>query len=175
VKSDVIHFDPLAGEVLRMPSTTHRKIIRGGYVLNRVKHQAEPADVWLEGDRIAALLAPEAAAPEGAEPIDAANRLLIPGLINAHTHSHGGLAKGMGDRWTLELLLHAARWLSGSCATEHLYLFSLISFALSLAIIGEEGTTLSDSSGVHWILDPVVHQACKILAQAWKGQGLCRI
>jgi hypothetical protein len=21
-------------------------------------------------------------------------------LINAHTHSHGGLAKGMGDRWT---------------------------------------------------------------------------
>jgi guanine deaminase len=109
-----------------MPSTAHRKIIRGGYVLNSVNHQAEPADVLLEGNRIAALVAPGGAAPEGAEPIDAANRLLIPGLINAHTHSHGGLAKGMGDRWTLELLLHASRWLSGFRTTEHLYLSALI-------------------------------------------------
>ena len=29
------------------------------------------------------------------------------GLINAHTHGHGNLGKGMGDRWTLELLLAA--------------------------------------------------------------------
>jgi hypothetical protein len=53
-----------------MPSPAHRQIIRGGYVLHSVKHQAEPADVLLEEDRIAALLAPGGAAPERAEPIE---------------------------------------------------------------------------------------------------------
>jgi N-acyl-D-aspartate/D-glutamate deacylase len=44
-----------------------------------------------------------------ATPIDASRRLIHPGLVNAHTHSHGNLAKGMGDRWTLELLLPRRR------------------------------------------------------------------
>jgi cytosine/adenosine deaminase-related metal-dependent hydrolase len=50
----------------------------------------------------------------------------MPGLINAHTHSHGGLAKGMGDRWPLELLLHAGPWLNGYRTSEHMYLSALI-------------------------------------------------
>ena len=40
--------------------------------------------------------------------IDASRRLVHAGLVNAHTHSHGNLGKGMGDRWSLELLLTAA-------------------------------------------------------------------
>jgi 5-methylthioadenosine/S-adenosylhomocysteine deaminase len=39
--------------------------------------------------------------------IDAGNRLLIPGLINAHTHSHGNIPRSLGDRWSLELALSA--------------------------------------------------------------------
>jgi 5-methylthioadenosine/S-adenosylhomocysteine deaminase len=109
-----------------MPDTSIFKIIRGGYVVDSGSHQAEPTDVLIEGNRIAALIPPGAAVPEGAQPIDAYDRLLVPGLINAHTHSHGGLAKGMGDRWTLELLLHAGPWLSGSRTLDHLYLSSLI-------------------------------------------------
>lgn len=109
-----------------MPSTAHFKIIRGGTVLDCAAHQANRADVLIEGNRIAALLPPGAAAPEAAVLIEAADRLLIPGLINAHTHSHGGLAKGLGDRWSLELLLHAAPWLSGSRTLEHQYLSTLI-------------------------------------------------
>ena len=38
----------------------------------------------------------------------------MPGLINAHMHSHAGLARGQGDRWTLELLLVAAPWIGGN-------------------------------------------------------------
>ena len=44
--------------------------------------------------------------------------LVHPGLVNAHTHSHGNLAKGLGDRWTLELLLTAAPWLGGNRGAE---------------------------------------------------------
>ena len=29
-------------------------------------------------------------------------------------HGHGGLARGQGDRWTLELLLAAAPWIGGN-------------------------------------------------------------
>src|SRR5262249_49244869 len=61
-------------------------------------------------------------APEGAAEISAARRLLHPGLVNAHTHGHGNLAKGMGDRWTLELLLSAAPWITGNRNADDKYL-----------------------------------------------------
>jgi cytosine/adenosine deaminase-related metal-dependent hydrolase len=109
-----------------MSGTDPLKVIRGGRVLDIAKHQAEPADVLIRGNRIVEILAPGAAAAEQAESIDASERLLMPGLINAHTHSHGGLAKGSGDRWTLELLLNASSWLSAYRTSEHMYLSSLV-------------------------------------------------
>lgn len=53
------------------------------------------------------------AAPEGANIVDASGLLVHAGLINAHTHGHGGLARGQGDKWTLELLLAAGPWITG--------------------------------------------------------------
>ncbi|HEY1299486.1 MAG TPA: amidohydrolase family protein, partial [Stellaceae bacterium] len=38
------------------------------------------------------------------------------------THGHGNLAKGMSDRWTLELLLTAAPWITGNRSDEDRYL-----------------------------------------------------
>ncbi len=109
--------DPLPDEL---------KVIRGGRVLDIANHRANPADVLIRGNRIAEILTPGAAVPETAASIDASERLLMPGLINAHTHSHGGLAKGNGDRWTLELLLNASSWLSAQRTAEHMYLSSLV-------------------------------------------------
>jgi len=54
--------------------------------------------------------------------VDARGKLLHPGLINAHTHAHGNLAKGMGDRWTLELLLTTGPWISGGRSLEEKHL-----------------------------------------------------
>lgn len=71
------------------------------------------ADLLVADGRIAAVLPPGVAGPEGAERFDAARRLAIPGLVNAHTHGHGGLSKGMGDRWDLALLLAHAPWVGG--------------------------------------------------------------
>ncbi|PON13990.1 amidohydrolase [Candidatus Entotheonella serta] len=109
-----------------MSGTDSLKVIRGGHVLDIDKHQANLADVLIRGNHIAEIIAPGAAVYEQAEIIDAGERLLMPGLINAHTHSHGGLAKGSGDRWTLELLLNASSWLSAHRTAEHMYLSSLV-------------------------------------------------
>lgn len=101
-------------------------IVRNGRVLDIRGHKAPPADILIQGDTIAEIGPPGLTAPDGAVTVDAANRLIHPGLINAHTHGHGNLSKGMGDRWTLELLLCAAPWISGSRSVEDKYLTTLI-------------------------------------------------
>ena len=86
-------------------------IIRGGRLLDARAHRADPGDILVTGDTISEIGPPGLTAPAGTVTVDARGMLLHPGLINAHTHAHGNLAKGMGDRWTLELLLTAAPWI----------------------------------------------------------------
>jgi 5-methylthioadenosine/S-adenosylhomocysteine deaminase len=80
-------------------------IIRGGRVLDGP--ELVRADVLIENDRIAAVGA-AVAAPTTAREIDATGRLVLPGLMNAHTHAASHLARGRAGNWTLEdLLVHA--------------------------------------------------------------------
>jgi 5-methylthioadenosine/S-adenosylhomocysteine deaminase len=97
-------------------------ILRGGRVLDIAAGTAEPADILIENDTIREIGRPGCAMPEDALEISAERRLLHPGLVNAHTHAHGNLSKGMGDCWTLELLLSAAPWLTGYRTAEDKYL-----------------------------------------------------
>ncbi len=90
-----------------------------------VSHAA-PADILLNDDVIAAIAPAGSVTSESVQRINAADRLIIPGLINAHTHSHGGLAKGAGDRWSLELLLNAGPWLNGRRNDDDRYLSALL-------------------------------------------------
>ena len=101
-------------------------IIRGGRLLDIERHSAEPADVLVEGDTVRAIGPPGLAAPVDAIHRNATGRLLMPGLVNAHTHGHNNLAKSLGDRWTLELLLNAAPWITGNRTVEDKYLSTLI-------------------------------------------------
>ncbi len=101
-------------------------VLRGGIVLDIAGGTAAPADILIEGDTIREIGAPGIAAPEGTVAIDAVQRLIHPGLVNAHTHSHGNLGKGMGDRWPLELLLTAAPMLTGHRGLDDLRLSAQI-------------------------------------------------
>ncbi len=110
-------------------------IVRHGRVLDIARHRAPLADILIAGDTIAEIGAPGLAAPDAAAVVDATDRLIHPGLINAHTHGHGNLSKGMGDRWTLELLLTAAPWISGNRSVEDKYLTTYIG-ALEMLLKG---------------------------------------
>ncbi len=101
-------------------------VIRGGRVLDTDKTDAPFADILIDGDTVREIGPPGLPVPEGAASVDAADRLIIPGLINAHTHGTGALARGSGDRWTLELLLNAGGWLTGTRGLEHKYLSALL-------------------------------------------------
>src|SRR5204863_4626758 len=106
--------------------TAKATVIRGGRLLDIRAHRAHLTDILVAGDSIAEIGAPGLAAPAGATVVDARGTLLHPGLINAHTHAHGNLAKGMGDRWTLELLLTAGPWISGGRTLEDKYLTTYV-------------------------------------------------
>src|SRR5947209_10106133 len=101
-------------------------IVRDGRLINAGGNRAEPVDILILGDTIAEVGAPGLVAPADAIAIEASNRLMHPGLINAHMHGHGNLAKGMGDRWTLELLLAAGPWISGGRTLEDKYLTTYV-------------------------------------------------
>lgn len=104
-------------------------IIRGGKLLDSAKRAASPADILIKGDTIAEIGRPGLAAPADATVIDAKHRLMHPGLVNAHTHGPGNLAKGLHDRWTLELLLTGSQWVGIGRNLEDRYLSSLIGAA----------------------------------------------
>ncbi len=84
------------------------QVVRGGRVLDGAGRGGDRADILISGDTIRAVGTPGMAVPEHATEVDAGDRLILPGLVNAHTHGDATLAKGLGDRWTLELLLNAA-------------------------------------------------------------------
>ncbi len=104
-------------------------IVRGGRLLDIDKRKAQAADILVKGDTIAEIGRPGLAAPAGAAVVDARHRLMHPGLINAHTHSPGNLGKGLGDLWSLELLLTASQWIGSGRTLEDKYLSSMIGAA----------------------------------------------
>ena len=99
--------------------TRRFKIVRGGLVADIGTGAAPaPSDILVDGDRIAEIGAPGCAAPEEAETVDATGRLLIPGLVNAHAHTHLVLARAMAREWSLELHLNAGPHIAGNRTTE---------------------------------------------------------
>lgn len=81
-------------------------LIRNATILTMAKKPGgdEPftGDILIEGDSIAAI-GPNLEAPSGAKVIDGKNRLVMPGLVNAHLHTSETFFKGRYDNLPLEL------------------------------------------------------------------------
>ena len=107
---------------------THQ-IIRNGLVLDIARRTALPADILVAGDTIMEVGQPGMAAPADAQPVDAADRLVMPGLVNAHTHGHSTLGKGRGDKWSLELVLNAGPGINGGFSLEDKHTAALLNAA----------------------------------------------
>ena len=96
-----------------------KTLVSGGRVLRADLKTCDPADVLLENGFIIAIEPPARITRENVDLLDASDRLLVPGLVNGHTHGHGGLGKGaVGDRVPLEVFLSASGAINGSRTIE---------------------------------------------------------
>jgi 5-methylthioadenosine/S-adenosylhomocysteine deaminase len=98
-----------------LPSGGDRRpvLIRNGYVVPGANRpHLDGADIFIDDGRIAAIGAglaqSEAVARRDPRVIDATKRIVIPGFINAHTHSNESFCQGFWDALPLEVwILHA--------------------------------------------------------------------
>jgi guanine deaminase len=100
-------------------------LIANGHLLVPGEPRPAPGDVLVDGERIVAV-GPRLAAPPDATRLDASGRLIVPGLINAHTHAHNNLIKGVIDNVTLELFLNAGPAMYLGRTPEEQYLSALL-------------------------------------------------
>ena len=77
-------------------------LIKGGRVItmDAKAPDLERGDVLIDGDKIAAI-APTIDAPTGAEVIEAAGMIVIPGLVNAHLHTWQSEMRGIAGDWVV--------------------------------------------------------------------------
>jgi 5-methylthioadenosine/S-adenosylhomocysteine deaminase len=93
----------------------------GGQYLDTETWTLRDGDVLVLGDRITAVgerLHP----PHTVRTISLTNSVLIPGLVNGHTHAHNNLIKGKGELWTLEVFLSLGPALNANRTPEDHYL-----------------------------------------------------
>ena len=111
--SDVAHTPPaplplLTGSDMAAAGTDY--FLRGVLIPDETSdggYGYRTVDVTLSGGLIAALVpSGEGAAPPGAVVVDCADKLLLPGSVNAHTHTSEHWARGLIKPLPLELWIH---------------------------------------------------------------------
>ena len=95
-------------------------VIRAGQVLRGDPPALERTDILIDGERIATI-GDALPAPAGSATIDATAFIVTPGLVNAHTHAHNNLLRGLAGRWTLEELLNHGPALNANRTVEDHY------------------------------------------------------
>src|ERR1700709_1755964 len=141
-------------------------VIRGGLVLGGDGH-ASLQDILIEDGSIAAIENPGVAVSGDAKVIPASDRLLIPGLVSAHTHSHGALNRGaVDDKVSLEMFLTGAGASTRARATNDKYLSAALSAA---AMIRKGCTACFDLTGA--FLGPS-QEGIAAVASAYRDAGV---
>jgi len=143
-----------------------RTLIRGGQVYDHDGdvHKPARADILIEGDSI--LSVAPAIAPGGAvDIIDASGRLIVPGLINAHYHSHDVLCRGLFEELPLEFWLLYTLPLGANRSKEEVRVRTLVG-ALECLRCGV--TTVQDMLG----LVPLTDEQTDVVIAAYREAGI---
>jgi 5-methylthioadenosine/S-adenosylhomocysteine deaminase len=75
-------------------------LIRGGFLFD-THRPFEAADILVR-DGVIVKISPHIAPPDGMPVVEARGRFVVPGLVNAHTHSNQTFEKGLCDRFPLD-------------------------------------------------------------------------
>lgn len=89
----------------------------------------EPGDLWLNGPHIEYVGPPNGfAPPEDGEVrrIDGRDKVVMPGLVNAHMHSYAGLLKGTVDTMPLDVFMISAIVGAGERSPRDVYISALV-------------------------------------------------
>ena len=153
-----------------MTTTPALTLIRGAEVLTLAGPQGtQPvhADLLLRDGRIEDI-GPDLPVPQACTLVEARGKLLMPGLVNAHTHSSETFFKGRYEGMPLETwLLYAYTYLSGSPIGDRLlYLRTLL---LAMQSLKSGVTTLCDD-----FFDPMAHSIDRlgIVFRAYRDAGI---
>jgi 5-methylthioadenosine/S-adenosylhomocysteine deaminase len=116
-----LHGNPQCGMVQK------RLLIRNGMLVSSHESKARYADLIIQDGLIEDVLDSGCDASEAHTRVfDATDCILIPGLINAHTHSSGNLIRSLSSHWNLELQLNAGPAFRGEQTTREKYLTALV-------------------------------------------------
>lgn len=144
-------------------------MIQGAHVLTDAGAKPEVADILIEDDRIAAV-GPELhrESPEVQKVVSGRNKMVMPGLINAHLHSHDRFDKGRFDKLPLEVWMSRynpptapRNWTPREC-----YLRTLLS---AMEAVRSCTTTVIDDLHPGW---PVSRDCLDAVFQAYHDIGL---
>src|SRR6266508_6108786 len=146
--------------------TSKRTLIRGGQVYDHEGdvHKPAVADILIEDDKILSVganLTPDVVH----EVIDASGRLVLPGLINAHYHSHDVLCRGLFEELPLEIWLLYILPMGGDRSKDEVRARTLVG-ALECLRCGI--TTVQDMLG----LSPLTDEQTDVVIAAYREAGI---
>ena len=134
--------------------TTGRTLLRGATALlgDDLAFHGRPLDVLVAGDRIAAIEPAGTLSPEAADTVvELPRRLLAPGLVNGHQHSHEHFQRGRTENLPLELWMHLVRTrIPVRLSPRQVYLRAMVGAIESLRT---GGTTLVDDVALGAAID----------------------
>jgi guanine deaminase len=116
--------------VLAQPGSMHatQRLLTHGRILSGRQDTGDVVDILINGDTIVQVAEPGQLSREGREIVDASDSLVLPGLVNGHTHSHGALARGLvPDKVSLEGFLSGLSALNGQRTLDDLRLSAELS------------------------------------------------
>src|SRR5437588_12750090 len=145
--------------------TAKRTLIRGGEVYDHDGdvHKPALADILIEDDKILSVGAdlPTAGIDEV---VEASGRLVLPGLINAHYHSHDVLCRGLFEELPLAMWLLYTLPMGGNRSNDEVRARTLVG-ALECLRCGI--TTVQDMLG----LVPLTDEQTDVVIAAYREAG----